>query len=79
MLLLPSCRGYTLHLNVSFLLVDAIPLEALIILPTSLPTGNGGRNIKLTVAGDEAAEALLPRQMNVGCELDCRSDLPSVR
>lgn len=35
--------GYTLHLNVSFLLAGAIPLEALIILPT----GNGGRNVKL--------------------------------
>lgn len=57
-----AAGGYALHLNVSFLLVDAIPLEALIILPTPLPPGNGGRNIQLTMAGDEGTEALLPRE-----------------
>lgn len=42
----------------SFLLVDAIPLEALIILPT----GKQREEYKTpTVAGDEGIEALLPR------------------
>lgn len=69
-----AAGGYTLHLNVSFLLVDAIPLEALIIFPT----GKQKEEYKtLTVASDEGTEALLPSQVNVGFELDCRSDLPS--
>lgn len=59
-----------------FLLADAIPLEALIILPT----GRWREEYKtLTVASDEGAEALLPRRVNIGLELDCRSDFPSVR
>lgn len=71
-----AAGGYTLHLNVSFLLVIAIPLEALIILPT----GKQREEYKaLSVASDEGTEALLPRQVTVGFELDCRSDLPSVR
>lgn len=58
-----AAGGYILHLNVSFLLAVAIPLEALIILPT----GKQREEYKaLTVASDEGAEALLPRQVNVG-------------
>ena len=58
----------------SFLLVSAVPLEALIILPTGLQREE---QKTVTVSGGEGTGASLPGQVNV--ELDYWSRLPSIR
>lgn len=63
-----------MRLSVSFLLVDAVLLEALIILPTGLQRE---KQKTIAVSSGEGAGASLPGQVHV--ELDCRSSLPSIR
>lgn len=63
-----------IYLDVSFLLVSAVPLEALIVFPTGLQTKE---QETIIMSGGEGTRASPPGQVNV--ELDCRLSLPSIR